>query len=417
MLNPGGLLTVAGVIIAYVLLGFIIYAIDRKGRRLLSPRQLALAFAVKVIAGCAYGYIFLHYYHGDDTWAYHQASISEYAKMVHTPGAFFKDLLPVTAINGATSPSQILPFYIMDLEYWLTVKTLAIFNVFSRGNYYINVVFFNFIVFWGHYFLFSLMLKHYPSQKRSLFVGIFLLPPIIFWLSGIRGDGYLFFFVALLIAQFQQWLDEKRVGALVLAVVAFTGVTIFRPAAAILFVPALTAWWLSQASGRKPLLIFAGVYMVCVVLFFASALFPAINFPSAVCGRQQAFFQLKGNTRFALDTLEPTPAGFARTLPQAVTNTFFRPYAWEAQGILQAMSAAEIIAFWLIFILFFFWGEKKRDVSTPLLLTFLFWGVSLYLLIGYTVPFPGAIVRYKCIGELLLLLPFFARIRWPGKTH
>jgi len=100
-----------------------------------------------------------------------------------------------------------------------------------------------------------------------------------------------------------------------------------------------------------------------------------------------------------------------------MVNTFFRPYAWESKGVLQLISSLEVIAFWLLVLFYFVRGEKKRDLVQPMFLTFLFFGITLYLFIGYTVPFPGAIVRYKTIGELLMILPFLAGIRWQKATQ
>jgi len=35
-----------------------------------------------------------------------------------------------------------------------------------------------------------------------------------------------------------------------------------------------------------------------------------------------------------------------------------------------------------------------------------FYACSVYLMIGLLVPFPGAIIRYRCIPELLLVVCF-----------
>ena len=63
-----------------------------------------------------------------------------------------------------------------------------------------------------------------------------------------------------------------------------------------------------------------------------------------VADRQQAFMRLKG-TSFPLDTLKPTVKSFATTLPQAVGNTFIRPFPWEIEGLLQAMASLDILIF------------------------------------------------------------------------
>jgi hypothetical protein len=56
--------------------------------------------------------------------------------------------------------------------------------------------------------------------------------------------------------------------------------------------------------------------------------------------------------------------------------------------------------------------EYKHVFFTAPLLTLLFFAFSNYLFIGYTIPFLGAIVRYRIIYEGLLLAVAAARIDW-----
>lgn len=132
-----------------------------------------------------------------------------------------------------------------------------------------------------------------------------------------------------------------------------------------------------------------------------------------VAARQHEYFALKGNTRYQLDSLDAGVGSFARALPQAANNTLLRPYIWEADGMLQLVTAVGILFFWLLVILFVVRNEKPLSVffQNPLFLFLVFFPLALYLFTGYTVPFPGAIVRYKCIPELLLLSVMVLNIR------
>src|SRR3954462_3400247 len=113
---------------------------------------------------------------------------------------------------------------------------------------------------------------------------------------------------------------------------------------------------------------------------------------------------LKGNTEFQLNRLEPNIPSFGKTFPQAFANTFLRPYPWEAKGALQLLASAEVIFFWCIFVLSI--SRLKQVIAEPLAWFILLFAVSAYLFIGLTVPFPGAIVRYKIVPELLLFVLF-----------
>jgi hypothetical protein len=385
---------------------FILHRIIRKKTVSLSVTELSLAFILKVAMGCLYGYVYLHYYNGDDTWALHRQSLKEIDKFLHDPHQFFYDFSPIEAYEWAGRRFWAgLEVWIWNFEKHGLPKTLALFNIFSRGNYYINVVFFNAIIFWGHYWLFSVLVTTFPGKRLPLLLLIFFCLPLLFWLSGIRADGLLLFFLSLFLLQFALYLHKRSRRAIVLSVMALIGLLIFRKALLLLLAPAIAAWFIAVRYNRKPVPVFLLVYGISGIIFFSSILVSThTNLPMTIVHRQQEYMALQG-TRFQLDTLQPSITGFARVMPQAINNTFFRPYVWEAKGMLQIMTALELILFWLLVLLPFFRkdGQWKKYLTHPLLLFFLFFGVSLYLFIGYTVPFPGAIVRYKVLAELLLL--------------
>ncbi len=381
----------------------------------LTFRQTALVFSFKVLMGCLYGYIFLHYYHGDDTWNFFNDSLGEYQKMIHYPGVFFRDFLPGDDLGQAHHFSEAMSFYLRDLEYWLMVKLLALFNFFSRGNYYIDVVFFDFLVFWGPVLLFKLLITAFPGKKHLLLIVIFFIPPFVFWLSGIRAEGLLLLFIGLILFYTGKWFDRRKAIYFVWVMLAFAGFFIFRLQFLLIFIPAFVAWTLSGEKKGKAIAYFVTVYLLAIGIFFGSTLISSQkNLAAPLVKRQQEFFSLHGNTRFRLDSLSPSIPGFMKVLPQAAANTFIRPFVWEAKGPLQWLAALEIIACWILLIGLFVFPVKnwRQILSHPLILLFLFYGISQILLTGFVVPFPGAIVRYKVIPELMLVAAISLAIDW-----
>ncbi|HLY71842.1 MAG TPA: hypothetical protein VKR53_19045, partial [Puia sp.] len=71
--------------IYFILLLLIINRVIKKKLPEIGYKKIAAAFSFKVFLGCLYGYIFLHYYHGDDTWWFFNDSLGEYQKMIHQP--------------------------------------------------------------------------------------------------------------------------------------------------------------------------------------------------------------------------------------------------------------------------------------------------------------------------------------------
>ena len=113
--------------------------------------------------------------------------------------------------------------------------------------------------------------------------------------------------------------------------------------------------------------------------------------------------QLPGKTRFAMEPLQPGLFHFLKAAPSAMVNTLVRPFIWEAQGPLQLITAMETSIYLVIIICLLFYVEWKKLAIDPWITGAILFSLSLFLFIGLTIPFPGAIIRYKAIPELLLL--------------
>ncbi len=403
------------IVLFYFIFVFLLSRWSKKQPNGLSVKEIAFAYGLKAILGILYGYIFLIWYNGDDTWYFHKGSIDEYQKLLKSPVQFFADLNPFPAFNRHETFSKGWYYYLSDLEFWLISKPLALFNFFSGGNYYVNVMFFNFIVCWGHLWLFQLFVKEFPRQRKALFIAVFLIPTVVFWLSGIRGDGFIIFFLGLLLLHFYKWVNKGKINSWIYILIGLAGIIVLRSVLVLLLIPALLSWWITVRFAIPIFKCTTIVYGSCVLLFFGSLLISSReNFPSIVASRQLEYFGLKGNTRFHLDTLQPSVRSFVTILPQSINNTFLRPYLWEAKGFLQASAAIEVLLVILLVLLFIFNNNSgfKMHFKKPLILFSTLFAVTLYILVGYTVPFPGAIIRYKIPAELLLIIVLSIAINW-----
>ncbi|KIC93000.1 hypothetical protein [Flavihumibacter solisilvae] len=401
--------------VSFAFFTFLTYWFIRRSGTTLTFFQTILAYSAKVLMGCAYGYIFFRNWGGDDTWMINNDSMAELEKLLNRPGQFFEDvdLFRLVQENGWKGG---LHLFMDKLEHALLIKPLALFNLFSGGNYYINVTAFAALTIWSQIWLYHLLSLKWADTNKWLYVLIFFYPPALFWLSGIRGDGLLFLFFGLLLLQYDRWLSSKRPLNLIYVMVACLGIVILRaPMLAILF-PALVAWWLC-ARGKWPVVkSFVTCHIAAVILFFATGLLNRpLNMPGIMADRQAAFFLLDGKTRVHLDTLDTNPLTFIRMLPQALDNSFLRPYPWNASGIMQVMTVTQnIFVICLLGVAALALIARKcspgeqapigTGIKDPLQATAVFFGLFAYLSIGYTIPFPGALVRYRVIPELLLVI-------------
>lgn len=362
---------------------------------------------MKIILGTIYGYVFFNFYNGDDTWYFFNESQAQSRLLLSNPGAFMGELSWKSAF--ITDPGFVrgVIIYLGDLEFLIQVKMLAIFNLLTVYDYYLDMCLLNGVFFFGHYLLYKLISSRYPGNQLQAFLLVFFFFPAVFWLSGIRADGYLFLFTSLTLFSMNSILsDDNRNGYLGL-IPGLLGVLIFRPPFAALLILALAIWILIEKGKRRPGLAFFGIYGFALIIFFGSGLLDSKKgLPALVVSRQEAFFRLDGNTRFELDTLHPDPLSFFKLAPTAFNNTLFRPFPWEAKGLLQAMSVVENILF-LALVVYFCVRIRRSGypwMNDGFLLSIIGFFITIYLFTGLTVPFPGAIVRYKAIPELLLIV-------------
>ncbi len=96
---------------------------------------------------------------------------------------------------------------------------------------------------------------------------------------------------------------------------------------------------------------------------------------------------------------------FVRFFPYALDLVFLRPHWRDVKNIPSLLSFLENA---FVIGLLLFWSLFHRPLQSvhPLLIFFFFFSLSVWLLCGYTVPFAGAVVRYKSVVAPLFILSF-----------
>jgi len=87
----------------FIVLLFIVFRTVRKKIYPFSFGEVTAIFSFRILLGCIYGYIFLKYYHGDDTWNFFNDSLLEHDKLINHPNVFLHDFLPNEAVKSARS--------------------------------------------------------------------------------------------------------------------------------------------------------------------------------------------------------------------------------------------------------------------------------------------------------------------------
>jgi hypothetical protein len=364
----------------------------------------------KVLLGILYGYIFLHYYGGDDTWDFFVKSRAETDILLKNPLLFIREFTPSFSLKlQHKNYWAALTFYIHHFEPWFMIKFLAILNLFSGKNYYVDLLWFDLLTIAGPLLLYKMLVRKFPANTGMYYLLVFFIPSITFWLSGIRREAMIFLFLCMILYNGEAYTRNPKLRHLGGMVLGLMGFALFRYQFLIIFLPALAAWLYSHHTKTATAIYFNRLYLFCLLIFTATLfLAPPYQLSRPLIQTQQKFFALHGNTRYMLDSLKPGPVSLLTVFPQALANSSLRPYPWEGTGILQSLSSVESLFIYAGLVFFCFRFPRKKTVEDPLLWLFLFYGITQLIAIGYTVPFPGAIVRYRTIPFLFIFIFLFS---------
>lgn len=386
-----------------------------------SKPQLIIFFLLKVMAGIFYGWIGL-YYGGmaqmSDTWGFHAFGVQEHRLLTTDPGEYLTNLFRNSYEGGSGFETLFRggESYWNDLKGNAFIKVLSVFNIFSFGYYYVNVIFYCFVTMFGPMAIYKVMTDVFPGRKVPIALASFLIPSVLYWTSGIHKDGLIFVGISLVVYHVyfglkqKKWSIKRIAGVLLGLLLLLT----LRNFLIVVVVPAVFTWILAHVWPRRALLVFTSVYLVFIILFFTVRYInPALDFPRAVVNKQQEFISLQGNSSIPINQLQPTALSFLENIPQAFTLSTIRPYPGDVQHILTLAAAVEVIALLLLFCAFLVFRKKDSRASSPVFLYFcLFFSFSVLLAIGYSVNNLGAIVRYRSVVIPLLVVPMVAQTDW-----
>ncbi|MBL0356959.1 MAG: hypothetical protein IPP72_08725 [Chitinophagaceae bacterium] len=373
-------------------------------------------FICKVASGMAGGWI-AHLTRGTDTWNYHNEGLTEYHLLFLNPKEYFTNLFYTGYSYAYEGVLQTQNSYWNDLKTNLIIKLLSVFDIFSGGNYYVNVILYNFLIFFGHIGLYRIFKAVYKADTWLVVMLVFLLPSLLFYSSTIHKDGLMLATIGVIVFNVYYALHFtgfvfKRI---LFITVSLLLLFFFRNFILFAILPALAAVILTYKTSYSPVKVFATVYLFSAIVFFnLHRVVPSVNLPLYMAQKQSDFLGLeKGNTTIALKNLEPNVVSYLKNAPQAFQHSLCRPFITDISlSKLLLPLCFELLFYELLILVFLFFQKSKPLLNNPFVLFGLFFGLSVCLVIGYTVPVIGAIVRYRSIYLPFLLGPFVLNTDW-----
>jgi hypothetical protein len=375
----------------------------------ITPRTFTFLTCIKIIAGLSYWLLHDFYMDAQDTDRFINEGNVVFSAIYENP-LYYLQL--VFGRNDYLPEPEHLCHYIDQMGFWYDqgnysmVRINALIRLISFGSHPVHFIVFSFLSFIGCYHLFKFFERETIVHEYLLILVIFLMPGILFWTSGAHKEAIVIFLTGVIFNKISEIIhNNDSIGKwiLVLAFIAILGFIRFYTMTVML--PGLIAFYVSGKTRVNPLLIFSGLYG----LFIISAVIFDINsdgfrFAEEITIRQNSFIRSHGDTSFPLQEVSNSWTNIIKLIPQALFNPLVRPLPGTCHNLLCQLACAESIIYIVIFLFLLVRIKGQELLYNRTVLLCISVGLCLTLLIGLIVNNSGAIVRYRSISMLFMLM-------------
>ncbi len=410
-------------LLPFFLLIIYIIAINKRNRQYSRKHPLYKyyipALTVKITGAIALGLVYQYYYNGGDTGLYfiNATKVSDFAA---TDFGSFIDLVfkPVSSTiqlrnnihwlgdNFAFSESNFFP-----------IRVIAILQLFTFSSYLPCAIIFAAISFTGIWKIYTSFVHMYPDLYKKFAIAFLFMPSVFFWGSGILKDslciaalGWLFYGCYLLFM-----LRIKIVKAVIIILLSISVLLIIKIYIALAFLPSLLFWVFFTYRGMIRSQFLRIMFLPFIILLLLVTVYALVMNLSKTTDRfdinqivnQAANFNANNmlGSGSVIDlgvTSDMTTAQLISLAPISIATTLFRPFIWEVNSIVMALSALESLYILYLFLLILRSGTFKTILQNPLVAFCLIFSIIFAFAIGFSTSNFGTLVRYK-----IPAIPFF----------
>ncbi len=130
---------------------------------------------------------------------------------------------------------------------------------------------------------------------------------------------------------------------------------------------------------------------------------------------KQKIIMPKSNSFFEVTRVNDSFKQLILNIPEALINACFRPFQFNNQGLLQKISFIEMIAITFFFLFSIFNFRKLKITEKQIVIALCLFAFVLLLLIGWTTPISGLLVRLRFPAQLALILVSIIIIKFNNK--
>jgi hypothetical protein len=175
------------------------------------------------------------------------------------------------------------------------IRFNAFVRLFSLGHYNVHSVVANFIGLIGLTGILHFLKQMAPSKEKWFFAGVFLMPGMMFWASGVLKEPILLFGLGLLLYGVMKLVvDGWSWSRLLLVLISLLLLTTVKSYALAAIGLSLVAWLLSRKlKSLKPAFVFIGIFTLgTMLLVVVHQVMPSQSLFTKMAQRQYEFYQL-----------------------------------------------------------------------------------------------------------------------------
>lgn len=379
-------------------------------------RAFQVTFVIKVLFGLLVWAIYTYHYtyrNTSDAFRYFDSAMVMLEAFRDDPRLYFRMLFgweldaPELApyFNRINGWSKAYNYGIVN-DNPTVIRINAVVALFSGGHYHVHTAFMNFMALFGLNGIYRVFIDRFPGLKRVLFLAVFGIPSVLFWGSGVLKEAPLLGFLGLMTwGLFECAAQRFRAWSVLALVVGLTGMVFLKMYVLIALLPAIDVVLLAaRKDGSVRLWLVAVIHLVSGwIALNARNFYPPGDLPYILRKKRMDFYNVA----------EMQEAGSVISIPEVhdgLSMLTQAPVAWYTAYLRPGITDLHSL-FHLPFVLenallaiLVVWTLLRGGWTKPgaTLRSFSISFVLVYgLLVGFTVPILGAIVRYQ-----LPALPF-----------
>ncbi len=404
-------------------------------------RFLLGMFVLKVLAGTGVWWLYTYYYTSRadaDIYKFFDSGNTMFATLLTNPGDYFRMLFGI-----ANDTPYFDTHYYQHIDHWYReyesnlyndAHTMIRFNafvrIFSFGHYHVHTVFICFLSLIGLVSLHKAFAPLLPGKEKALALALFLLPGVLFWGSAVIKESLLMFGLGIFLLHTFRLIEGRwNVGSVVALLLTMILLFVLKYYVLACMLPGIIALVVcSRWKPRRSIWVFVVVIGSCVLIATnLHHIAPGFDLAYLFSVKQKDMYGLANATHAGsivyIPRLTEELWSFVAAAPVAFFNAFFGPSVLLKGGVMAIVPASENAVLIVALVLAIVY-RKREGIAWPMVWFCISYCVLLLLIIGWTTPVMGALVRYR-----VPVLPFMAVIallivdrerllsRWPRMKY